>query len=77
MEGLFTRSLEGNERLMIIYMDSRGKVSQRAIRVMDIRKEELLVYCFVREKVRTLKKERVLSAFPAKVVNSRAGALAE
>lgn len=58
MDGLFARSLDKNEKLVVIYMDSRGEVSQRSIRVMDIRGEDILVHCFAREKVRTLKKRQ-------------------
>ena len=41
MDGLFARSLDKSEKLVVIYMDSRGEVSQRSIRVMDIRAEDI------------------------------------
>ncbi|ASF39019.1 hypothetical protein CEH05_07790 [Halobacillus halophilus] len=77
MDGLFARSLDKNEKLVVIYMDSRGEVSQRSIRVMDIRGEDILVHCFAREKVRTLKKDRILSVFPASAVKRRRSAAME
>ncbi|SFG14675.1 hypothetical protein SAMN05216353_1259 [Halobacillus alkaliphilus] len=77
MDGLFARSLDKNEKLVVIYMDSRGEVSQRFIRVMDLRADDILVYCFAREKVRTLKKDRILSVFPASTVKRKRSAAME
>ncbi|MGP4068513.1 hypothetical protein [Halobacillus sp. B29] len=77
MDDLFARSLDKSEKLVVIYMDSRGEISQRSIRVMDIRAEDIFVYCFAREKVRTLKKDRILSVFPARTVKQRRSAAME
>ncbi|MFZ0369007.1 MAG: hypothetical protein WAM07_05370 [Halobacillus sp.] len=74
MEGLFSRSLQEKEILDVIYVDSRGEMSQRSIHVMDIRESTLLVYCYVRGKVRTLKKDNILSVYPYKRGRNRKAA---
>lgn len=65
MKGLFFRSMENKEKVMIFYMDSKGRVTQRFIRVLKWESQAILAYCYYRKKVRKFKLERILSAGPA------------
>lgn len=53
MIGFLTRAMEKRERVMIYYMDSKGTVSQRIIRVVDIDDKKVLAYCYYRKQVRS------------------------
>ncbi|UOR13093.1 hypothetical protein [Halobacillus amylolyticus] len=61
MEGLLSRSVEQKQKLEMIYLATDGQISQRVIRVLDIRDEEILAYCYSRRKVRTFLKVNILS----------------
>ncbi len=67
MKGLFIRSMENKEKIVIFYMDSNGKVTERYVRVLKINDSHILVYCYYRKKVRTLKLDNILSCGPGKV----------
>jgi len=64
MKGLLMRSKEKNEKVLIFYIDGRGRVTERPIRVLKIEETVLLAYCYYRKKVRQFKWERILSAGP-------------
>lgn len=66
MVGLLNKSLYEKEKIMIYYMDSKGKVSQRIIRVVDIDDKRVLAYCYYRKEVRSFKLENILSCGQAK-----------
>jgi len=61
MIGFLTSAMDGKEKIMIYYMDSKGKVSQRVIRVVGIDDEKVLAYCYYRKQVRSFKLENILS----------------
>lgn len=61
MVGLLNKSLYEKEKIMIYYIDSKGKVSQRIIRVVGIDDEKVLAYCYYRKQVRSFKLENILS----------------
>ncbi len=61
MKGLFIRSIENKEKIVIFYMDSSGKVTERYVRVLKTNDSHILVYCYYRKKVRTLKLDNILS----------------
>jgi predicted DNA-binding transcriptional regulator YafY len=71
MNGIFQRALGSRQRVIIMYMDGKNQITHREVRVLKINEDYLLVYCFAREGVRTLKRSNILSARP---VNERAGA---
>lgn len=71
MNGLFFRSKENKEKIVIFYIDQDNHVTQRIIRVIDIKQDAVVAYCFWRKKVRTFKLENILSAGP---VRKRVGA---
>ncbi|MFD2924129.1 hypothetical protein [Halobacillus naozhouensis] len=64
MEGVLIRAIEQKQKLEMIYLDADGQMSQRIIRVLGVRNEDILAYCYSRRKVRTFKKVRVLSVAP-------------
>ena len=66
MKGLFERSIKNKEKIIIFYMDSEGKVTERYVRVLKINDIHILVYCYYRKKVRTLKINNILSCGPIK-----------
>ncbi|WP_077317561.1 hypothetical protein [Virgibacillus proomii] len=62
MLGLFKRSIESKQKIIIFYIDSENKVTERYIRVLRIDKDSILAYCYYRRKVRTFSMENILSA---------------
>lgn len=66
MEGLFLRSIENKEKIVIVYIDRGNNVTQRVIRVVSINDNSISTYCYWRKKVRTFKCENILSAGPIK-----------
>lgn len=66
MIGSLTYALEQKEKIMIYYMDSKGKVSQRIIRVVGITDNKVLAYCYYRKQVRSFKMDGILSCGPLK-----------
>lgn len=65
MKGLFLRSMEKKEKMIIFYIDSKGHVTERYIRVLKLEGEDMLAYCYYRKKIRKFKLGRILSAGPA------------
>ncbi|MFD1066712.1 hypothetical protein [Oceanobacillus locisalsi] len=66
MIGLLHKSLNSRDKIMIYYMDGKGKVSQRVIRVVDIDNKRALAYCYYRKQVRSFKLNNILSCGPIK-----------
>ncbi|PPA71896.1 transcriptional regulator [Jeotgalibacillus proteolyticus] len=48
----------------IIYMDSKGKVSKRRIKIRKVTEESFVAYCFMRKAKRTFHIDSVLSFVP-------------
>ncbi|MDM8100917.1 hypothetical protein [Oceanobacillus oncorhynchi] len=66
MIGFLTSTMNGKDKIMIYYMDSKGKVSQRIIRVVGLDDKRVLAYCYFRKQVRSFKLENILSCGQAK-----------
>ncbi|MFC7063788.1 hypothetical protein [Halobacillus seohaensis] len=66
MNGLFIRSAEDKQKLEMIYLASNERLSQRVIRVLSVKKDDILAYCYSRNQLRTFKKENVMSVYPYK-----------
>ncbi|WP_339213972.1 hypothetical protein [Ornithinibacillus sp. FSL M8-0202] len=64
MKGLFHRSIENKEKIVIVYIDSKNNVTQRYVRVISMDDDSIVAFCFWRKKVRTFKFENILSAGP-------------
>lgn len=59
--GFLKSSMEQKKKIMIYYMDSKGKVSQRIIRVVEMNDKKMLAYCYYRRQVRSFKLDNILS----------------
>lgn len=64
MIGLFQRSIENREKIIIFYIDNKNQVTQRYIQVISMNTQSLTAFCYWRKKVRTFKLENILSAGP-------------
>lgn len=64
MKGLFLRSIENSEKIIMFYIDCNNKVTQRFVRVLKMNDTHILAYCFYRKQIRTFKLENILSAGP-------------
>ena len=64
MESLLNRSIEQKQKLEMIYLASNGELSQRIFRVIEVKEDGILAYCYSRRQVRTFKKENILSLNP-------------
>lgn len=62
MIGLFNRAITNKEKIVLFYMDQNNNITQRYVRVLKIKHDYILVYCYYRKKVRTLKLDNILSA---------------
>jgi predicted DNA-binding transcriptional regulator YafY len=71
MKGLFLRSLENKEKIIIYYMDQNNQVSQRYVRVLRINQDSILAFCYWRKTVRTFKLDNILTAG---AISKKAGA---
>lgn len=64
MNEVWRRALEEKQKLELIYMADKGKISQRVIRVVSIKEETVLAYCYTRKTVRSFKLVNILSVTP-------------
>jgi predicted DNA-binding transcriptional regulator YafY len=62
MKGLFLRSIENKEKIIIFYVDSKNIVSQRYIRVIRMNEDSIVAFCYWRKKIRTFNMQNILSA---------------
>ncbi|WP_440894987.1 hypothetical protein ACS127_10460 [Amphibacillus sp. Q70] len=61
MIGFLTNSMEDKGKIMIYYIDSKEKVSQRVVRIVSMDNKKVLAYCYYRRQVRSFKLENILS----------------
>jgi predicted DNA-binding transcriptional regulator YafY len=52
------------ELVEIIYVDRRGRVTKRALRILAIKDERLKAYCFVRRAPRVFNMANILAVSP-------------
>ncbi|MFS0672061.1 hypothetical protein AB1K81_02570 [Ornithinibacillus sp. 179-J 7C1 HS] len=71
MKGLFQRSIENKEKIVIFYIDNKNNVTQRFIRVISMDDNSIVALCYWRKKVRNFGFENILSAGP---INKKVGA---
>ncbi|MFD1174436.1 hypothetical protein [Oceanobacillus picturae] len=62
MNGVFKRSMETKQKIVVFYMDGNQQITQRFIRVLKMDDTLVLAYCYYRKSVRTFKREHILSA---------------
>ncbi|MBN6888958.1 putative DNA-binding transcriptional regulator YafY [Cytobacillus horneckiae] len=68
MKGLLTRAANRREELEMIYLDNKGNISQRRIKVLSVYDESFRAYCYVKRQQRTFKICNVLSMGPVRSV---------
>jgi predicted DNA-binding transcriptional regulator YafY len=68
MKGLLKRAAESKEVLEMIYLNTKGEISQRRIKVIKLNEESFSAYCFTRKQQRTFKISNVLSVGPVRKV---------
>jgi predicted DNA-binding transcriptional regulator YafY len=56
------RAAKSGRPVEIIYMDEKGKITQRRIRIRVIREDLVEAYCFERKGVRRFKRSNILAA---------------
>lgn len=72
MRSLLLKAATSGLLLEMIYLDCKGNLSQRRIRVLSLNEESFRAYCYTRKQQRTFKVSNILSVGPVK--NIRRGA---
>jgi hypothetical protein len=61
VEHILKASIERNMIIAIMYLKS-SEVTMRNIKVLEIKEDRILAYCYLRKENRVFKKENILSA---------------
>lgn len=72
MRNLLLKALASGAILEMIYLDGKGNISQRRIKVLSVKEESFRAYCHIRKQQRTFKLGNILSVGP--VHNIKRGA---
>ncbi|MCM3324221.1 WYL domain-containing protein [Cytobacillus kochii] len=68
MKGLLIRGVNNKEELEMIYLDNKGDISQRRIKILSVYEDYFRAYCFSKQQQRTFKVSNVLSIGPVRKV---------
>ncbi len=71
MKSLLKRAAESKQRLEMIYINRDNQMSQRIIKVIDVKGSTIKAYCYTKRQFRTFNLANILSAAP---VRQRRGA---
>ncbi|WP_053220401.1 WYL domain-containing protein [Virgibacillus senegalensis] len=66
METTLQRAMENKKMVEMIYMAKNGRLSQRIVRILQIKEEQIVAYCYSRRQVRTFRLENILAIHPVK-----------
>ena len=58
------KCMERNQLVELMYMDSKGNISQRRVKVLRIQGDTFKVFCFKRNAKRTFIMDNVLACVP-------------
>lgn len=58
------KCMERNQLVELMYMDSKGNISQRRVKVLRIQGDTFQVFCFKRNAKRTFIMDNVLACVP-------------
>ncbi|MFD2446362.1 hypothetical protein ACFSO7_20585 [Bacillus sp. CGMCC 1.16607] len=61
MKSQLIKAVESGRILELIYVDGKGNISQRKIKVLDVNAESFCAYCYTRQQRRTFKLDNILS----------------
>ncbi len=64
MIGVLKRAMESKKKVQIMYLDRKGKLSQRYVTVVSINQTHVICYCHLRNKRRMFNLENILVASP-------------
>ena len=62
MKGFLQNAKEGKYPIEVIYMSSKGELTQRTVIIKEISEEVIKVYCLAKQKPRSFKRSNILSA---------------
>lgn len=68
MKCLLKRAVANGEVLEMIYLNCKGEISQRRIKITKLNEESFSAYCFTRKQQRTFKISNILSVGPVRKV---------
>lgn len=68
MKGLLIRGVNNKEELEMIYLDNKGDISQRRIKILSVYEDYFRAYCYIKREQRTFKVSNVLSIGPVRKV---------
>lgn len=66
MKGILKRAMLEQSTIEIIYISNSGILTQRLIRIIEVKENTIKAYCMLRNKKRTFKLENILSAATVK-----------
>ena len=66
MKEIIQRAMKDKRILEIVYIAKDGTISQRSIRVLSLKGEVVIAYCFLRGKKRMFQIGQFLAAYPVK-----------
>ncbi len=72
MKSTLKRAVASGEVLEMIYLDDKGNLSQRRIKVLSLKEESFKAYCFSKRQQRTFKVSNVLSVGPVRTARKGA-----
>ncbi|KON88930.1 hypothetical protein AF332_20475 [Sporosarcina globispora] len=68
MKGILSRAASNGELLEMIYLDNKGVISQRKVKVLSLDDESFRAYCYARSQQRTFLIRNVLSVGPERKI---------
>lgn len=68
MSGLLLKAAVSGAILEMIYLDCKGNISQRRIKVLSVKEESFRAYCYIRMQQRTFKTSNILSVGPVRKI---------
>ncbi|WP_102274119.1 hypothetical protein [Cytobacillus massiliigabonensis] len=68
MRSLLLKAAARGELLEMIYLDCKGNISQRRIKVLLVKEESFQAHCYIRKQQRTFKISNILSVGPVRSI---------
>ncbi|SDL99511.1 hypothetical protein [Sediminibacillus halophilus] len=71
MKTMLHLAQDNKTKVEMIYQAKNGQLSQRIVRILQVKEEQVVAYCFYRKQVRTFRLENILAVHPAKKLRRR------
>ncbi len=65
MKTMLHLAMENKKKLEMIYQSKSGGLSQRVVRILQVKEEQVVAYCYSRRQVRTFRLDNILAVHPA------------